>query len=94
LVTAQDGDSVVSLSVQDSGPGIDPENETHIFDAFFTTKSSGMGLGLPFSQKIIEEHGGDLRLIKTSSNGCTFEITLPPVATTDSGVAGVQSLRS
>ena len=82
LVTTQDRNSVVSLSVQDSGPGINPENGTHVFDPFFTTKSSGMGLGLSISRRIIEDHGGDLRLTKTSSNGCTFEITLPSVATT------------
>jgi C4-dicarboxylate-specific signal transduction histidine kinase len=81
LVTTQDENSVVSLSVQDSGPGINPENGTHVFDPFFTTKSSGTGLGLSISRKIIEDHGGDLRLTKTSSNGCTFEITLPSVAT-------------
>jgi signal transduction histidine kinase len=85
LVTTQDGNSVVSLSVQDSGPGISPENRTHIFDPFFTTKSSGMGLGLAVCKRIIEDHGGDLRLTKTSSDGCTFEITLPSVATRDSG---------
>ena len=56
-----------------------------MFDPFFTTKSSGTGLGLSISKKIIEDHGGDLRLTKTSSNGCTFEITLPSVATNDSG---------
>jgi signal transduction histidine kinase len=67
LVTAQDANSVVSLTVQDTGPGINPENGTHVFDAFFTTKSSGMGLGLSISRTIIEDHGGDLRLIKTSS---------------------------
>ncbi|MGC1941683.1 MAG: ATP-binding protein, partial [Pseudolabrys sp.] len=77
--------SVVSLSVQDSGPGITPENGTHVFDPFFTTKSSGTGLGLSISQRIIQDHGGELRLTKTSSNGCTFEITLPSVATSDSG---------
>ena len=81
LVTTQDENSVVSLSVQNSGPGINPENGTHVFDPFFTTKSSGTGLGLSISRKIIEDHGGDLRLTKTSSNGCTFEITLPSVAT-------------
>jgi signal transduction histidine kinase len=85
LVTTQDGNSIVSLSVQDSGPGITPENGTHVFDPFFTTKSSGTGLGLSISRKIIEDHGGELRLTKTSSNGCTFEITLPSVATSDSG---------
>ena len=85
LVTTQDGNSTVSLSVQDSGPGITPENGTHVFDPFFTTKSSGTGLGLSISRKIIKDHGGDLRLTKTGSNGCTFEITLPSVATSDSG---------
>ena len=84
LVTTQDGNSIVSLSVQDSGPGITPENGTHVFDPFFTTKSSGTGLGLSISRKIIEDHGGELRLTKTSSNGCTFEITLPSLATSDS----------
>jgi len=82
LVTTQDGNSAVSLSVQDTGPGINPENGTRVFDPFFTTKSSGMGLGLSISRSIIEDHGGDLRLTRTGSNGCTFEITLPSVATT------------
>jgi C4-dicarboxylate-specific signal transduction histidine kinase len=81
LVTTQNANSVVSLSVQDSGPGITPENGTHVFDPFFTTKSSGTGLGLSISQRIIQE----LRLIKTSSSGCTFEIILPSVATSDGG---------
>jgi signal transduction histidine kinase len=80
LVTTQDGNSVVSLSVQDSGPGITPENRTRVFDPFFTTKSSGTGLGLSISRKIIQDHSGDLRLTKTGANGCTFEITLPSVA--------------
>ena len=82
LVTSHDGNSVISLSVQDSGPGINPEDGTYVFDPFFTTKSSGMGLGLSISRSIIEDHGGDLRLTETGSNGCTFEITLPSVATT------------
>ncbi|MGB9314456.1 MAG: ATP-binding protein, partial [Pseudolabrys sp.] len=84
LVTTQGANSVVSLSVQDTGPGITPENGTHVFDPFFTTKSSGTGLGLSISQRIIEDHGGELRLAKTSSSGCTFEITLPSVATSAS----------
>ena len=75
----------VSLSVQDSGPGITPENGARVFDPFFTTKSSGTGLGLSISQKIIADHGGELRLTKTNSNGCTFEITLPSIATSDRG---------
>ena len=77
LMTTYDGKSVVSIYVQDTGPGIITENKTQIFDPFFTTKTSGMGLGLSISRRIIEDHGGDLRLTETSSKGCTFEITLP-----------------
>jgi signal transduction histidine kinase len=77
LITTYDGKAVVSLSVQDTGPGIATENETQIFDPFFSTKASGMGLGLSISQRIIEDHGGSLRLAETSSKGCIFEITLP-----------------
>ena len=88
LVTTHDGNSVVTLSVQDTGPGLTPENATHVFDPFFTTKPSGMGLGLSISQRIIEDHGGELRLTKTGSTGCTFEITLPSVATSDDGGLG------
>ena len=77
LITTYDGKSVVSLYVQDTGPGVATESETQIFDPFFTTKSSGMGLGLSISRRIIEDHGGDLRLTETSSKGCIFEITLP-----------------
>jgi signal transduction histidine kinase len=77
LITTYDGKAVVSLSVQDTGPGIATENETQIFDPFFSTKASGMGLGLSISQRIIEDHGGSLRLTETSSKGCIFEITLP-----------------
>jgi signal transduction histidine kinase len=77
LITTYDGKSVVSIYVQDTGPGITLDNETQVFDPFFTTKPSGMGLGLSISRRIIEEHGGSLRLTETTSKGCTFEITLP-----------------
>jgi two-component system sensor kinase FixL len=77
LITTHGSNAPVSLYVQDSGPGITPNNETKIFDPFFTTKSSGMALGLSISRRIIEDHGGHLRLAETSSNGCTFQITLP-----------------
>jgi C4-dicarboxylate-specific signal transduction histidine kinase len=77
LITTYDGKAVVSIYVQDTGPGVALDHEHQIFDPFFTTKSSGMGLGLSISRRIIEDHGGDLRLTETSSKGCTFEITLP-----------------
>ena len=84
VVTSQRENSVVSLSVQNSGPGIHSEAETNIFDPFFTTKSSGLGLGFSISRKIVEGHGGSLQLIQSSSNGCIFEITFPSVATSGS----------
>ena len=77
LITTYDGKSVVSLYVQDSGPGITTENGIQIFEPFFSTKPSGMGLGLSISRGIVEDHGGDLRLTETSAKGCIFEITLP-----------------
>jgi signal transduction histidine kinase len=77
LKTAYDGKSVFSLYVQDTGPGIALDNETKLFNPFFTTKAFGMGLGLSISRRMIEDHGGALRLIETSSDGCVFEITLP-----------------
>jgi signal transduction histidine kinase len=83
LTTAQDGNSVVSLSVQDSGPGIAARDQARIFDPFFTTKPSGMGLGLSICRRIVEGRGGELRLTTTGSIGCTFEISLPSVATSD-----------
>ena len=81
LVTTRGTNSTVSLFVQDNGPGLTSETEANIFDPFFTTKASGMGLGLSISRRIIEDHGGDLRLVETSSTGCVFEIALPGVAT-------------
>jgi signal transduction histidine kinase len=81
LITTYHGNSGVTLSVQDSGPGIDPSDEAHIFDAFFTTKSSGTGLGLSICRRIVEGHGGELRLANNRSVGCTFEISLPALGT-------------
>jgi signal transduction histidine kinase len=72
-----DKNSMVSIIVEDSGPGINAEERDRIFNPFFTTKSVGMGLGLSLCRTIVEDHGGRLRLIKTDSYGSVFEITLP-----------------
>jgi signal transduction histidine kinase len=77
LVTGFDGKSVVSLYVQDSGPGIAAENQDRIFDPFFTTKPTGMGMGLSICRTIIETLGGNLRLARTNDRGSSFEIALP-----------------
>jgi signal transduction histidine kinase len=88
LVTGFDGKSLVSLYIQDSGPGITAETKGYIFDPFFTTKSTGMGMGLSICRTIIENHSGNLRLARTSRHGSSFEIALPMVQQTGSPGSG------
>ncbi len=71
-----DGSEHVVISVQDSGPGIDPENLDHLFKAFYTTKPQGMGMGLAISRSIIEAHGGRLGVKPNAGPGVTFQFTL------------------
>jgi signal transduction histidine kinase len=71
-----DHDAIV-VSVQDSGVGISPEQLDGIFDAFFTTKSNGMGLGLAICRMIIEHHGGQLTASSDGKNGALFKFVLP-----------------
>jgi signal transduction histidine kinase len=66
---------VVSLS--DTGVGLPPDQADQIFDAFFTTKLHGTGMGLPISRSIIESHGGRLWATAHSGRGATFQFTLP-----------------
>lgn len=70
-------ESTVVLSVQDNGAGVPTENRDRIFDAFFTTKPSGMGLGLAISRTIVEGHGGKLQLAGSGPHGTIFEIAMP-----------------
>ena len=65
--------------MHDNGNGIVPEIVNKIFDEDFTTKKSGMGLGLSMSKKFIDSIGGTINVEKTSGNGTTFLITLPVV---------------
>jgi signal transduction histidine kinase len=65
-------------TIEDSGPGIKPEHLDQLFNSFFTTKDSGMGLGLPISRSIIEAHGGCIRADNGSAyGGARFSFTLP-----------------
>jgi PAS domain S-box-containing protein len=65
------------VAVQDSGPGLDPASLEHLFDAFYTTKSSGMGMGLSICHSIIEAHGGRIWAEANVPQGATFQFTLP-----------------
>jgi signal transduction histidine kinase len=65
------------MSIQDSGSGISLENREHIFDAFFTTKPDGMGLGLAISSTLLERSGGKLTLVKSGADGSVFEVAIP-----------------
>jgi signal transduction histidine kinase len=67
----------VLVSVRDSGKGVDPGSLDHLFDAFFTTKPNGMGMGLAICRSIIEAHDGLLWASPNSPRGSVFQFTLP-----------------
>jgi len=69
--------STITVFVQDSGTGIDPDNLSRIFETFFTTKREGIGMGLTISRSIIEAHGGRLWAVANDGPGSTFCFTLP-----------------
>ena len=65
------------VSVGDSGPGLAPQTVDRIFQSFFTTKPSGMGMGLSISRSIVNAHGGQLFARANEPLGAVFEIALP-----------------
>jgi C4-dicarboxylate-specific signal transduction histidine kinase len=67
----------VLVSVRDSGPGIDPDNLDRVFEAFYTTKASGVGMGLPICRSIIAVHGGRLWANANEPRGAIFQFSLP-----------------
>jgi C4-dicarboxylate-specific signal transduction histidine kinase len=75
--TDQDDDNNVIVAVSDFGEGLDSANFERVFDAFFTTKPDGMGMGLAISRTIIESHGGRLWATANSPRGAVFQFTLP-----------------
>jgi len=77
IATAREDANWVRLSVCDSGAGIDPQNLDKLFDAFFTTKPLGMGVGLSISRSIIESHKGRLWATANDGPGATFSLSIP-----------------
>jgi signal transduction histidine kinase len=80
ISTEQDHTGVI-VAVRDSGPGIDPAHLERVFEAFYTTKSSGIGMGLSICRSIIDGHGGRLWVDANEPRGAVFQFTLPGTGT-------------
>jgi PAS domain S-box-containing protein len=77
LISTEEDQAGVVVAVRDSGPGIDPERLERVFDAFYTTKPSGTGMGLSICRSIIHAHGGKLWAEANEPRGAVFQFTLP-----------------
>jgi signal transduction histidine kinase len=75
--TGKDASGGVLVAVQDSGPGLKREGYEHLFDAFYTTKPGGMGMGLSICRSIVEAHGGRIWASRTAGPGAIVQFTLP-----------------
>jgi signal transduction histidine kinase len=77
ISTERDEGDRVRLNVQDAGVGLDPQSMDRLFEAFYTTKSNGMGIGLSVSRSIIERHQGRLWAAPNDGPGATFSFSIP-----------------
>jgi signal transduction histidine kinase len=75
--TRNDDAGQVRVTIQDSGMGLDPQSMERIFDAFYTTKRGGMGMGLSISRSIIQNHGGKLWAVANEGLGISVQFTIP-----------------
>ena len=76
ITTQSEAREGVRVAVQDSGAGIDPQLANRLFEAFYTTKRGGLGMGLSISRSIIEQHGGRLWAVPNDGPGATFYFTV------------------
>jgi len=77
ISSAKDDSQSVLVAVRDSGPGLNPGSLDRLFQAFYTTKPQGMGMGLAISRSIVEAHGGRLWATANVPRGAVFQFTLP-----------------
>ncbi len=77
MIRAQGEADEVRVTVRDSGIGLDTQTVARIFDALYTTKPGGLGMGLSISRTIVENHGGRLSVVAQEGPGASFEFTLP-----------------
>jgi signal transduction histidine kinase len=75
--TGKDASGGVLVAVQDSGPGLNPDSSDRLFDAFYTTKPGGMGMGLTICRSVVEAHGGRIWASRNARPGATVQFTLP-----------------
>lgn len=76
-VTSLEGAPALCICVRDNGPGLSEDQRAHIFDAFYTTKTKGTGLGMAIAQRVVEAHGGIIRVGTCRHGGAEFEVILP-----------------
>ena len=67
----------VQLTIEDTGPGIDADVLANVFDPFFTTKEAGTGLGLSIVRKIVDQHGGEVRIDSAAGQGTRVHVMIP-----------------
>jgi signal transduction histidine kinase len=96
IKTERDDENRVLLRVRDTGVGFDPQGADRLFDAFYTTKSSGMGIGLSVSRSIIESHEGRLWATSKDGPGATFSFSIPggPLTAAVSGARSFGAIRT
>src|ERR1700739_5078418 len=87
----QDETQQVLVTVRDCGVGISAENADRVFNAFFTTKSGGMGMGLSICRSILEAHGGRLWATQKDGPGTSFHFILPRYHGEESNAAGAEA---
>jgi signal transduction histidine kinase len=85
LISTRDEPDGVSVEVRDSGPGFAPETLERVFEAFYTTKPGGLGMGLSICRSIVDAHGGRLWASANLPRGTSFQFALPTIANTASG---------
>jgi signal transduction histidine kinase len=77
ISTRKDASSEILITVQDSGPGLNPESFERLFDPFYTTKPCGMGMGLSICRSIVEAHKGQIWATRTAGPGASVQFSLP-----------------
>jgi signal transduction histidine kinase len=91
--TEQDDGDHVRVMVQDAGVGFPPQDADRLFDAFYTTKDNGMGIGLSVSRSIVERHHGRLWAVPNDGPGATVSFSIPRRPADTKGIHGFGATR-